>query len=215
MTQQERIELLSSELKEIATLLDGMSQYEAIPGVFLNMARDKALRLADGFEKLAALPKIKEESAEVSPIAVKPAEANPVEAKPTEAKAEEVKPVDEKPVAVKVVEIKPVAEVKKEPMSVKEAFSPVFKEFTHTPVKSAEKEDLRSRMTLNDRFLFQRELFRGDIGMLNYTLDEVNKLATMDEALRFIENQYHWDAEASGVKEFMELLERHFNGTII
>lgn len=192
MTQQERIELLNRDLKELADLMAGMKECQVIPEIFLNMARDKALRMAEGFELLAREGKIKE--VEV----MKPAEP--------------IKPVE----PAKPVEVSKPAEPRRiEPMPVKEAFSSVFKEFTHTPVSSAAKSDLRSLLTLNDRFLFQRELFRGDIGMLNFTLDKLNSIATMEEAVAFLQKEYHWDEEATGVKEFMELLERHYTGTII
>lgn len=222
MTQQERIELLNRDLKELADLMAGMKECQVIPEIFLNMARDKALRMAEGFELLAREERIKEvevmipaqpEKAVHPQVAVEPVKvpepAKPAEpAKPTEP----IKPVE----PAKPVEVSKPAEPRRiEPMPVKEAFSSVFKEFTHTPVSSAAKSDLRSLLTLNDRFLFQRELFRGDIGMLNFTLDKLNSIATMEEAVAFLQKEYHWDEEAAGVKEFMELLERHYTGTII
>ncbi|MEG0948643.1 MAG: hypothetical protein RR212_05220 [Bacteroidales bacterium] len=203
MTQQESIELLNRELKELTDLLAGMKECNTIPEIFLNMARDKALRMAEGFEKLAR-------TKTVEPQAVKQPE--PVK-QPEQMKQEEPAKQPE-PVKPEMPEIKP-EQKRPEPMPVKEAFSAVFKEFTQSPVTSAPKSDLRSLMTLNDRFLFQRELFRGDIGMLNYTLDELNKLASMEDAMAFLEREYHWEEEATGVKEFVELLERHFKGTII
>lgn len=192
MTQQERIELLNRDLKELADLMAGMKECQVIPEIFLNMARDKALRMAEGFELLAREGKIKEVEVMIPTEPIKPVEP----AKPVEVS-------------------KPAEPRRIEPMPVKEAFSSVFKEFTHTPVSSAAKSDLRSLLTLNDRFLFQRELFRGDIGMLNFTLDKLNSIATMEEAVAFLQKEYHWDEEATGVKEFMELLERHYTGTII
>lgn len=206
MTQQERIELLNRELKELADLLAGMKECQVIPAVFLNMARDKALRMAEGFEKLAH-EKTAEPQPEVS-ACVRPVTESVSDIVAEKPVAPEKSVAPEKPV-------EPEAPKRVDPMPVKEAFSPVYKEFTHTPVTSAPASDLRSKMTLNDRFLFQRELFRGDIGMLNFTLDEVNKLSTLEEALAFLDLQYHWDEDATGVKEFYELLERHFKGTII
>lgn len=199
MTQQESIELLNRELKELSDLLAGMKECNTIPEVFLNMARDKALRMADGFEKLARQKTVEPQPAEPA----QPEE--PIRPEKPMMQPEEIKQLEP---------IKP--ELKRpEPMPVKEAFSSVFKEFTQTPVTSAPKSDLRSLMTLNDRFLFQRELFRGDIGMLNYTLDELNKYTSIDDAMAFLEREYHWEEEATGVREFIELLERHFKGTII
>jgi hypothetical protein len=72
-------------------------------------------------------------------------------------------------------------------------------------------DDIRKLLTLNDRFLFQRELFRGDVGMLNYVLNEINNIGTLDEALDFIGKKFNWNPEAEGVDQFIELIERYYN----
>lgn len=225
MTQQERIELLNRELKDLADLLAGMKECEQIPNVFIKMAHEKALHMADGFKQLGLTDEKPTESKsliekffgatkEAEPA--KPAEpvkvAEPVKpAEPVRA-AEPVKPAE----PVRPVETpKPTETIRVEPMPVKEAFSSVFKEFTDTPVSSAPKGDLRSMLTLNDRFLFQRTLFRGDIGMMNFTLDKLNGIPTKEEAVAFLQKEYAWEEEAAGVKEFMDLLDRYYTGAII
>jgi outer membrane biosynthesis protein TonB len=137
-----------------------------------------------------------------------------VEAPKAEAPAEAPKPEMPKPEAQKA-EPQQEQGPKREPMSVREAFAPVFREFAQTTPAAAPRGDIRSLLTMGDKFLFQRELFRGDIGMLNFTLDRLNKIDSMDEALAFIRTEYRWADDAPGVKEFMELLERYYLNTLI
>lgn len=91
-------------------------------------------------------------------------------------------------------------------------FEKVFQEFPATGTTSVkDASDIRRLMTLNDRFLFQRELFHGDIGMLNFVLDTVNGLNSMAEVQGFLSEKFRWEPDGIGVPEFTSLLERYFN----
>ncbi|MDO5571800.1 MAG: hypothetical protein Q4F97_10120 [Bacteroidales bacterium] len=93
-----------------------------------------------------------------------------------------------------------------------EVFEKVYQPQPKTNVSSAyHTNDIRKLLTLNDRFLFQRELFRGDVGMLNYVLNEINGIETLDDALDFISKKFNWNPEAEGVDQFIELVERFYN----
>ena len=102
---------------------------------------------------------------------------------------------------------------KEENHNQKQAFESLFKKHPETAkVTSAPKTDIRRLLTLNDRFLFQRELFRGDVGLMNFTFDEINKLTTFEEAVKYIESNFKWDMELPEVKDFLNITERHFTG---
>lgn len=240
MDRKERIELLNRELREIADLLTGIDACAEIPPILIRMAHDKALFLAEGLNLLQQESNRVSRSAsqEACTIAEEPADtqsglkaavaesineasvpivvvAEPVVSRSLDHEAVTAKqqPNSEQNIpAKKAVVAEPL---KRQAVSVEEAFDKVFKSYSNEPVKSAKDSDLRRLLTLNDRFLFQRELFHGDIGMLNYALDEVNKLNSLAEAEAFVTEKFHWEPEASGVKEFMELLERHFNHPLI
>ncbi len=70
--------------------------------------------------------------------------------------------------------------------------------------------DIRTSLTLNDRFRFQRDLFQGDIEQMNQTLDHLNQLNLMDEALSYL-SDFHWNWEDESVQAFKEILEKRFN----
>ena len=98
----------------------------------------------------------------------------------------------------------------------KKAFESVFREHPgDAKVTSHALNDIRKLLTLNDRFLFQRELFRGDVGLMNFTYDEINKFDTFDEALEYLQQNFRWDNESQTVRDFMTLVERHFTGRIL
>ena len=113
-------------------------------------------------------------------------------------------------------EIKQDNNLKQEKPAQKQAFESLFK--THpqaAKVTPSSKSDIRRLLSLNDRFLFQRELFRGDVGLMNYTFDEINNFNTFEEALEYIQANFKWDSELQEVRDFMNLIERHFSGKIL
>ena len=98
----------------------------------------------------------------------------------------------------------------------KKAFESLFRKFPQeVKVSSTLKNDIRKLLSLNDRFLFQRELFKGDVGLMNYTFDELNGLETFEDALEYLQSNFKWDKDSTQVREFMNLVERHFTGKII
>ena len=50
---------------------------------------------------------------------------------------------------------------------------------------------------------------------MNYTLDELNRLETFEDALEYLQYNFKWDKDSTQVREFMNLVERHFTGKII
>jgi hypothetical protein len=75
-------------------------------------------------------------------------------------------------------------------------------------------EDIRSAMTVVQRFLFINELFKGDAAEFNKALDALNKLSDHSAALNMLQNNYadkfNWDSVKDEVKEFYQLIERKF-----
>lgn len=69
--------------------------------------------------------------------------------------------------------------------------------------------DLKKAISLGDRFLFQRELFKGDGELYNRTLLELNALASLEEAEKYI-GQFEWDKESNAYQLFYNLLKRRW-----
>ena len=72
-------------------------------------------------------------------------------------------------------------------------------------------EDIRQAISLGDRFLFQRELFAGNGELMQKTLDEINSLGSLSEAMDYVLNNFEWDKESTAVQLFENVLKRRFS----
>ncbi len=70
--------------------------------------------------------------------------------------------------------------------------------------------DIRKAISLGDRFLFQRELFAGNGELMNKTIDKLNTLSSLDEALAYIGKHFSWDTESQAYELFVNILRRRF-----
>ncbi len=71
-------------------------------------------------------------------------------------------------------------------------------------------EDIRKAISLGDRFLFQRELFAGNGELMNKTIDKLNTLSSLDEALEYIANHFSWDTDTQAYELFTNILKRRW-----
>ena len=72
-------------------------------------------------------------------------------------------------------------------------------------------EDIRQAISLGDRFLFQRELFAGNGELMQKTLDELNALGSLSEAMDYVLDNFEWDKESTAVQLFENVLKRRFS----
>ena len=138
---------------------------------------------------------------------------------PLEAEEPEVEPVIEpEPVVEPIVEPAPQPEVKPEP--VEEPTQPLHKakqplhnatQPLQTSLFGTSVEDIRQAISLADRFLFQRELFAGNGELMQKTLDELNALDSLEEAMEYGADNFEWDKESTAVKLFENVLKRRFS----
>ena len=130
---------------------------------------------------------------------------------PEEEELEELKeePVIEPELVVEpIVEPAPQLEVKAEPVAAPQpAPRPVPQQ---TSLFGATVEDIRQAISLGDRFLFQRELFAGNGELMQKTLDELNSLGSLSEAMEYIADTFEWDKESTAVQLFENVLKRRF-----
>ena len=146
-----------------------------------------------------------EESAEESQE--EPAQEMPLEPLESLEIIEEEEPVVE-PVAELIVEPAPQPEVKAEPVAAPQpAPRPVPQQ---TSLFGAAVEDIRQAISLGDRFLFQRELFAGNGELMQKTLDEINSLGSLSEAMDYVLDNFEWDKESTAVQLFENVLKRRF-----
>ena len=72
-------------------------------------------------------------------------------------------------------------------------------------------EDIRQAISLGDRFLFQRELFAGNGELMQKTLDEINTLSSLGEAIGYVRDNFDWDMDSTAVQLFENVLKRRFS----
>jgi hypothetical protein len=115
---------------------------------------------------------------------------------------------EEEPVAELIVEPAPQPEVKAEPVAAPQpAPRPVP---TQTSLFGSAVEDIRQAISLGDRFLFQRELFAGNGELMQKTLDELNALGSLEEAMDYVADNFEWDSDSTAVQLFENVLKRRF-----
>ena len=79
-----------------------------------------------------------------------------------------------------------------------------------TSLFGAAVEDIRQAISLGARFLFQRELFAGNGELMQKTLDEINALGSLSEAMDYVLDNFEWDKESTAVQLFENVLKRRF-----
>jgi len=80
-----------------------------------------------------------------------------------------------------------------------------YSRFKPTPIKS-----LKEGLILNDRYLFQRELFNNDKAKLDETVAALDRLADIQEAVEYLKANFRWTkSEAS--EKFVQLVKRRFS----
>ena len=71
--------------------------------------------------------------------------------------------------------------------------------------------DLKSSITLGDRFRFQRELFGGNGEKMSKAISDFNSFETMTEAQEYIAKNFdNWALDSDTVSDFIQLLQRRY-----
>jgi len=86
----------------------------------------------------------------------------------------------------------------------------VDKETVASNINSSKIERIQTAITIADRFRFQRELFDGDAVKMAETVEKLNNMKNLDEALGYIEKNFNWDVDLQVTRDFLRLVERRF-----
>lgn len=80
-------------------------------------------------------------------------------------------------------------------------------------VNSTQKiQRIKERLTINQKFMFTKVLFKGDFEIFSKAIDELDQQNSMPDALKYLEKFYSdWDKESAEFHEFMEIVERRFS----
>lgn len=193
MTSITQIQKSIVELQELLVAIEGLAGNA--PAILYTLANEKSQAIAQAASTLSA--------GEICPSPT-PQPQKMVEV--TTVIAEETVQVEEKTpttteVVPPIVEVEIIEEVKEE--------TPITT-ITESPVYLPRKE-LRKSLTLNDRFLFRRELFGNSDTEMHTALDAIQQCATYMQAVAWIDEVYNWDNENDVVIEFLALVEKNFN----
>lgn len=82
--------------------------------------------------------------------------------------------------------------------------------FVDNAKNEAERIDIRTLFTLNDKFRFKRELFGNNNIEFTESLNLVQTMKSFDEAQDYFYNDLQWDSESEDVVEFMNIIARFF-----
>lgn len=110
----------------------------------------------------------------------------------------------------------PLVEAKPEPVIIQEESVVEITEIHTTQVRSwgdrvKPAADLKSSLTLNDRFLYSRELFQGDMEHMDNVLFQISQMESLDNVLSFLESILHIDEEDETYQSFMERIRKYFD----
>ena len=202
-----KINQLEQQLTEQATLIATLEAQPAVqptaqaeePEIEVELVMEDEEEILDTQDGLDVdIPEEIEETTEPEPVVefvIEPI----VEAEPKPV----VTPVEQTPQPV--VEVAPMVE----PTLVVEKPAPRPTP-TQTSLFGSAVEDIRQAISLGDRFLFQRELFAGNGELMQKTLDELNGLGSLSEAMEYVAETFDWDKESTAVQLFENVLKRRF-----
>ena len=70
--------------------------------------------------------------------------------------------------------------------------------------------NVREKLSINDSFRFQRDLFAGNKKQMDEILDELNGFNSIDETFLYLHSRFDWDWDDESAIAFKELLEKRF-----
>lgn len=79
---------------------------------------------------------------------------------------------------------------------------------SHVASVAASGASLRQSINLNDKYVLMRDLFAGDNVFYNNVISELDSFESLDEAMLYIYDNHHWNANSEGARLLMELLSR-------
>ena len=208
---EQQLEEANETMRRLGERLEAKGEWLEDPDI--EILKEKRQLLAEELDRLETLeitddaPISTEEPVvelEPEPVVEEPAPAPILELEPVVEPEPVVIPVEPTPQAV--VEVAPVVE--SAPVIEKPAPRPTP---TQTSLFGSAVEDIRQAISLGDRFLFQRELFAGNGELMQKTLDEINSLNSLSEAMDYVLNNFEWDKESTAVQLFENVLKRRFS----
>ena len=156
-------------------------------------------------ERIAALEKAFADGEWVEIPEEIPAEAveEPIAEEPVAEEPIVDEPIVEEPIVDEPIVEEPVADEEK--VAAEESVAPKANLYGK-PV-----DDIKQAIALGDRFLFQRELFRQNVELMQRTFADINALHSFNEAIAYLDRHFDWDKESNTYALFLTALHRRFS----
>ena len=133
---------------------------------------------------------------------------------PEEILAEAVEePIAEEPIVEEPIVEEPIVEepVAEEPVAGEEKVVAEESVAPKANLYGKPVDDIKQAIALGDRFLFQRELFRQNVELMQRTFADINALHSFDEAIAYLDKHFDWDKESNTYALFLTALHRRFS----
>jgi len=190
MSIQNKIDQYSKDIRELGNTLHEVQGKEILPLSFFSSSIDTLNRLRTGIYEIESIQlQMMQEHLEQN----------------ENDWSEENKPV----IPVEPVVMNPIEETPIEDKSINEIPIPATNILANTIVRKINTDFLKS-LSLNDRFMFQRDLFQGNANEMNQAFAQLNAFQTLDEVLAFLNEKYAitWNSDSGIVLK--ELLDKRF-----
>ena len=156
---------------------------------------------------------IAEEPIAEEPIVEEPITEEPIAEEPVAKEPIAEEPIIEEPVAEESIVEQPIAEepIVEEPVANEEKVAAEESVAPKANLYGKPVDDIKQAIALGDRFLFQRELFRQNVELMQRTFADINALHSFNEAIAYLDRHFDWDKESNTYALFLTALHRRFS----
>ncbi|HPH72865.1 MAG TPA: hypothetical protein PLK45_02410 [Paludibacteraceae bacterium] len=215
MTKETLIILIEKEITEIISLTKGFAELDTFPKPLMEMALEKSKNLTKCLDQLANLkekPQSEKVVIEPQPKAETPQPIETVQEPKKDEKQTEKVVAKEKEKEIIPPQSEPkviLAETIKKTTSVLENLA-TNGDRVASVIEHQKITELKSAISIADRFRFQRELFEGNGEQMSQAISDFDNMDSMEAALAYITQKFKWDEADTNVADFMDLLQRRY-----
>ena len=230
MANKEKFEQLREQINKLTALAEGISEREIYPVAFFSQAYDITNTIQEQLRRIELAQielferQMKEHQAQI--LSVVPAEIKEKEEIVEVGKMEEVVKTGETGKMEEVGEIvyTRITNPREHPRHPElDSGSPTSLTSPVSPTSPPElvsgspapppspRVDLKKVMTLNDRFLFCRELFANNENLMNRTIADLNKEVSFETSMAYLQNHFDWNFEEGHAADFVACLKKSFS----